>query len=155
VRAGVVVDTSALLAVLFAEPERQPALDAISDAGARWMSAFSYLEASIVARSRRGLAGRTILDGLLREFGVEIVALDQEQAEIARDAWERFGKGRHQAALNIGDCCAYALSRSLGAPLLFKGHDFVHCDVDGIRLDAPPLPPAAAADPGPEPDAST
>jgi len=135
---GLVVDTSALIAVLFSEAERQPALDEITAAGERWMSAFSYLEASILAASRRGLAGRTLLDGLIRELAVEIVPLDQEQAEFARDAWQRFGKGRHPAALNIGDCCSYALARTLGATLLFKGDDFVHCDLDSIQLGAEP-----------------
>lgn len=131
---NLVVDSSALIAALFHEPERTAALNALFGASQRSMSAFSHLETSLVAMGRRGLAGRTLLDGLLRELDLEIVPFDEDQAEIARDAWERFGKGRHPAALNIGDCCSYALARVKGHPLLYKGNDFSETDLDGIRL---------------------
>jgi ribonuclease VapC len=134
VTAGVVVDASALIAILLAEDERARALDLIFDAGARIMSSFSFLEVSIVITSRKGLAGKALLDGLLQDAGIEIVGLDREQAEIARDAWHDYGRGRHPAALNIGDCCSYALARSSGLPLIFKGDDFARTDLKVIRL---------------------
>lgn len=131
---GVVVDSSALVAILLAEEEREGALDAIFEAERRLLSSFSLLESSIVAITRRGLAGKALLDGLLGESGVEVVDLDRKQADLARDAWYEFGKGRHRARLNIGDYCSYALARASGFPLLFKGDDFVHTDLDQIAL---------------------
>jgi ribonuclease VapC len=134
VTTGVVVDASALIAILLAEDERARALDLIFDAEPRIMSSFSFLEASIVITSRKGLAGKALLDGLLQDAGIEIVGLDREQAEIARDAWYDYGRGRHPAALNIGDCCSYALARSSGLPLIFKGDDFARTDLKVIRI---------------------
>jgi len=128
------VDSSALIAILLSEDERATALDALFDAERRLMSAFSLVEASIVVTARKGIAGKSLLDGLLQDAGIEIVALDREQAEIARDAWYDFGRGRHAAALNIGDCCSYALARASDLPLLFKGDDFPHTDLDAVRL---------------------
>lgn len=130
------VDSSALLAILFEEVERTRALDEIFDAERRLISSFSFLETSLVATSRKGLAGKTLLDGLLRDSGLEVVDLDREQAEIARDAWYEYGKGRHPAGLNIGDTCSYALARAAGLPLLFKGDDFGRTDLEGINLAA-------------------
>lgn len=134
---GLVVDSSALLAILFEEEERSQALDTIFGAGIRLLSAFSLLETSIVATSRKGVAGKALLDALVRDSGLEVVALDRDQAEVARDAWIDFGKGRHPAALNIGDCCSYALARSSGFPLLYKGDDFARTDLEGIALGTP------------------
>ena len=125
-----VIDSSALLAILLQEPEAEFFAAAISNDAMRMMSAVSFLEAAIVIEARKGPAGGRELDLLLHKARVEIVSFNSEQAEIAREAWLRFGKGRHQAALNMGDCCSYALSRSSGEPLLFKGTDFSLTDVD-------------------------
>lgn len=125
-----VIDTSALLAILFDEPERPALTSAIDAASARRVSAMSKLEASIVAISREG--GRIIadLDDLLHQFKIEIVPFDEHQADIAREAFTRYGKGRHKAGLNFGDCAAYALAVSEAEPLLFKGRDFSATDVE-------------------------
>lgn len=133
-RPGIVVDSSILIAVLLEEPERRRALDLLFDAERRLVSAFSLLETSIVATSRRGTAGAAILDALRTRLGLEVVPFDEAQARLAREAWSRFGKGRHPAGLNIGDCCSYALARSAGWPLLFKGDDFSRTDLDGVGL---------------------
>lgn len=135
-RPGLAVDSSALLAILFEEAKRARALDEIFDSERRLISSFSFLETSLVATSRKGLAGKTLLDGLLKDSGIEVVDLDREQAEIARDAWYEYGKGRHPAGLNIGDTCSYALARATGLPLLFKGDDFGRTDLVGINLAA-------------------
>jgi ribonuclease VapC len=124
-----VIDSSAVLAILFQEPEAELFASAISDDPMRLMSTVSLLEAAIVMEARKGPAGGRELDLLLHKARIEIVSFNSEQAEIARDAWLCFGKGRHSAALNIGDCCSYALSRSSGEPLLFKGTDFARTDV--------------------------
>lgn len=135
-RPGLVVDSSALVAILFEEAERPRALDEIFDSERRLISAFSFLETSLVAISRKGLAGKTLLDGFLQESAIEVVDLDREQAEVARDAWDQFGKGRNPAGLDIGDTCAYALARTTGLPLLYKGDDFGQTDQEGIDLGA-------------------
>jgi len=134
VRPGLVVDSSALVAILFEEAERPRALDEIFDSERRHISAFSFLETSLVAISRKGVAGKTLLDGFLQESAIQVVSLDREQAETARDAWDEYGKGRHPAGLNIGDTCAYALARTTGLPLLYKGDDFGRTDLVGINL---------------------
>lgn len=133
-KAGVVLDSSAVLAILFRETERPRALEEIVTAEKRLISAFSFLEASLVTMSRKGLAGKSLLDGFLRDSRVAVVELTAAQAEIARDAWYEFGKGRHPAGLNIGDCCSYALACSEGLPLLYKGEDFRQSDIEGIDL---------------------
>jgi ribonuclease VapC len=115
------------------EPEAEFLASAISSDARRIMSAVSFLEAAIVMEARKGPAGGRELDLLLHKAHVQIVSFNSEQAEMAREAWLRFGKGRHAAALNMGDCCSYALSRSSGEPLLFKGTDFTLTDVDQAR----------------------
>jgi ribonuclease VapC len=134
VRPGLVVDSSALLAILLAEAERERALEEIFGTEARLISAFTYLETCIVLTSRKAAAGRALLDALLRGAALRVVDLDHGQAEIARDAWTDFGKGNHPAGLNIGDCCSYALAKSAGYPLLYKGDDFGRTDLDGVEL---------------------
>ena len=124
-----VVDTSALLAVLFAEPECDAFLDLLADAEDPVISAATLLEASIVMRARIGKAGIEDLDRLLEAAAVRCVAFDREQATIAREAFERYGKGRHPAGLNFGDCFSYALAKTLTQPLLFKGTDFDRTDL--------------------------
>lgn len=123
----IVVDTSAYVAIFRGEPEADRLSVALGEDPRRVMSAGSYLEAGILAATRFG--GRGKLDGWLRERRIDITPVDREQAEIAADAFERFGKGRHPAGLNYGDCFAYALARKLGAPLLFKGDDFARTDI--------------------------
>jgi len=123
------------MAVLLGEPEAARCARLIAGDGRRIMSAFSQLEAALVITARKGPAGGRELDILIHKAGIEIAALTAEQVELARAAWWRFGRGRHPAGLNIGDCCAYALSVYLGEPLLFKGGDFAQTDIDAIRLD--------------------
>lgn len=124
-----VIDTSALLAILFDEPERRAFNEAIEAAESRGISAATFVEVSIVIESRFGAEGLHDLDLLLERAGIELVAVDAEQAHVARRAFSRFGKGRHRAGLNYGDCFAYALATVLGEPLLYKGNDFPETDV--------------------------
>ena len=124
-----VIDSSAVLAILLGEPEAELFARLIGAAERRLLSAFSALESAIVVHARKGDAGARELDVLLHQAQIETVPLTQEQGEIAREAWVRYGKGRHAAGLNIGGCCAYALARIAGEPLLFKGDDFGHTDI--------------------------
>ncbi|EQD53467.1 MAG: type II toxin-antitoxin system VapC family toxin [Candidatus Dormibacteria bacterium] len=124
-----VLDTSALAAVLFDEPERDEFIRKIAAAPRRLISSATLLESSIVVESRRGeVAGRE-LDLFLHRAKVQTVAVDEEQAELARAAWRRYGKGRHPAGMNFGDLFAYALARASGEDLLFKGDDFTKTDI--------------------------
>lgn len=125
-----VIDTSALCAVLFNEPERSEIIDKIVAAPRRVISSGTALEAAVVVEARLGEAGGRELDLLLHRAKVDVVAVDEEQVELARTGWRRFGKGRHRAGLNFGDLFAYALSRARGEPLLFKGNDFSRTDVE-------------------------
>jgi ribonuclease VapC len=125
-----VVDTSALVAILFGEPEAESFARAISEDARSLVSSFAVLETSVVLLARKGMGGPPLLDALLRSARLETVPLTADQAEIARSAYARFGKGRHPAALNLGDCCSYALARASGEPLLFKGQDFAQTDID-------------------------
>jgi ribonuclease VapC len=99
------------------------------------MSTASYLKAAIVIEARFGEPGGRELDLWLHRAGVDLVAVDADQAEVARSAYRRYGKGRHRAGLNYGDCFAYALSKVSGEPLLFKGDDFGHTDIDAVDVD--------------------
>jgi ribonuclease VapC len=128
-----VIDTSAIIAILLGELEAEDIARAISDGQKRLMSVFSMLEASIVIEAKKGEAGGRELDLLLHRARIETIGMDPEQGEIARIAWQRFGKGRHPAGLNIGDCCAYALAKYSGEPLLFKGDDFSKTDIEQVR----------------------
>ncbi len=124
-----VLDTSAIAAILFDEPERRAFTQAVEDDPVRLISASNALECGILVEARRGEAAGRELDLLLHRASVQIVSVDQAQVELARGAWRRFGKGRHPAALNFGHCFAYALSADRGEPLLFKGEDFARTDV--------------------------
>jgi ribonuclease VapC len=132
-----VIDTSAVMAILLGEPEAERIIDAITRDTRRLISAFTVLECSAVIEARKGPAGARELDLLLHEGGVELVAMDAEQVGIARRAYHQYGKGRHPAKLNLGDCCSYALSIHSGEPLLFKGGDFTKTDVEPVAI--PPL----------------
>jgi ribonuclease VapC len=123
-----VLDTSALLAILLKEAEAESFSRSIAEDPKRLVSAFSALEAAVVLQARKGAAAIRELDLLLHTISATVVSLDTEQALLARTAYETYGKGRHPAALNLGDCCSYALSRSSGEPLLFKGNDFSKTD---------------------------
>jgi ribonuclease VapC len=133
-----VLDTSALLAILMAEPEAEGFAVAIEHDPIRLISAGSMLETAIVAESRWRDAGGRELDLLLFKTGITVIPVDAEQVEIARQAFRLFGKGRHPAGLNFGDCFAYALSRVSGQPLLFKGDDFAQTDVDRVEITEVP-----------------
>lgn len=124
-----VIDTSALMAILLGEPEAESFSQSIAKDPKRLVSALSLLEAAIVIHARKGPVGTRELDLLLHAAGVTVVSFDGDQALLARTAYEKYGKGHHPAALNLGDCCSYALSRSSGEPLLFKGNDFSQTDV--------------------------
>jgi ribonuclease VapC len=124
-----VIDTSAILAILHDEPERRSFNEAIEAAETNVMSVASYVEVSIVMESRHGAEGVRELDRFLERAGIELVGVDVAQGRLARDAFSRFGEGRHAAALNFGDCFAYALARTLEHPLLYKGDDFSKTDL--------------------------
>lgn len=124
-----VIDTSAIVAILFNEPDQRLYDDAIERTPTRLVSAVTRVEAACVIEGRKGEAGRERLERFFALTGAEIVAVTVQQAELAIDAFRRFGKGRHRAALNIGDCFSYALARSAEQPLLFKGDDFTHTDI--------------------------
>lgn len=133
----IAADTSALIAILQDEPEAYSFLVCLAQAEGRVLSAVSLQEASMVLAGRRGHTDAWgPLDELIQRFAIEIVAHDAELARIARDAFLRFGKGRHPAKLNCGDCASYALAKHRRIPLLFKGGDFAHTDI------APALPAA-------------
>lgn len=129
-----VIDTSALIAILLDEPERFSMQAAIAAAPRRLLSAVSKLEAGLVLAGRYGEAGALRLDRLLADLAPTIVPFDEQQADIAREAFVRYGKGRHRAGLNFGDCAAYALAISEAEPLLFKGTDFGSTDVEVAAL---------------------
>jgi ribonuclease VapC len=125
-----VIDTSGLLAIFLAEPERGTFLDSIFQAETRMISAATVLETGIVLEARRGESAGREFDLFLVRANLQIVAVDSEQAEIARSAWRKYGKGRHPAGLNFGDCFAYALANFAGEPLLAKGTDFAATDIE-------------------------
>jgi len=124
-----VIDTSALIAILFGEPEALSFARAVADGARKLISAFNALETGIIVEARKGEAGGRELDLLLHRAQIEIVAMNADQVELARTAWRKYGKGNHPAGLNIGDCCAYALAKYSGEPLLFKGNDFGKTDI--------------------------
>jgi ribonuclease VapC len=124
-----IIDTSALIAILLNEAEAEAFAKAIALDPKRLVSSFNLLEAAIVIEARKGEAGGIELDLLMHRARIEIVAMSTEQVELARAAWRYYGKGNHQAGLNIGDCCAYALAKYSGEPLLFKGGDFALTDI--------------------------
>lgn len=125
-----IVDTSAILAILFRESDADRYDDAIARAALPRMSVANYVEAAIVFESRRGHEAVADLDAYLIEARIELESVTPQHALAARQAWRRFGKGNHPASLNFGDCFAYALAETTGEPLLFKGQDFELTDVE-------------------------
>jgi ribonuclease VapC len=126
----VIVDTSVIIAILRDEPDLEELVDALNSADARRLSAASYLEAAVVTDGNRDPVLSRRLDSLLQESLIEIETITVEQARIAREAYRDFGKGRHRAGLNFGDCFVYALAKVKGEPLLCKGEDFKRTDLE-------------------------
>lgn len=125
-----ILDSSALIAILRKEPEWSAFLTAVEDSGHCNMSAANFLESAIVVDGKRDAVASREFDAYLGDAKVRIVAVDEIQARIAREAYRDFGKGSgHAAQLNFGDCFAYALAKATGEPLLYKGTDFSHTDV--------------------------
>ena len=130
-----VVDTSAVLAILLQEADASVFAEAIETAELRLISAVSVLEAGILLRSRKGDVGEQELDTFLAASGLQVVPFDEEQALVARSGFSRFGRGRPPAGLNFGDCAVYALAATRGEPVLFKGGDFSATDLEAHLPD--------------------
>ena len=129
-----VIDTSAIIAILFDEPERVAFVAAIAAATHRLMSAPTLLEFYLVVDTKKQALGLAELELFIYEAEINIVPFDQIQAGLAAAAWRAYGKGRHPAGLNFGDCFSYALSKARAAPLLFKGTDFSRTDIAGMDI---------------------
>ena len=125
-----ILDTSAVIAILRAEPEASAMAEAMSSAGARCISAVSYVEAAVVIDSSHDPIASRRFDDFFREAEIVVEPVTFRQAKIAREAYRDFGKGRHRAELNFGDCFSYALAKATAKPLLFKGNGFSHTDVE-------------------------
>lgn len=129
-----VIDTSALIALLLSEPESDRLLDAILASDRRLVGAATVVEATAVMRAKGGPAGVVAFDALLQALEVEVVAMSKDAARWASDAYCRYGKGvGAPGVLNYGDCLSYGVAKDLGEPLLFKGDDFPQTDVDAVR----------------------
>lgn len=124
-----ILDTSALAAIFFGEPEAAQYTGIIHDAERCLISAANFVELAIVIETQIGAEAVRQCDMFFRRAGIVIEPFTVEQAHIAGQAFHDFGKGRHSAGLNFGDCFAYALARITGEPLLFKGHDFAKTDI--------------------------
>ncbi len=124
-----IIDTSALVSILDQEPEAERLVRAIAAASERMLSAASLVETGIVMQVRRGDEAARDLDLMLAKFNIDVIPVSAKQADFARKAFQRFGRGRHPARLNFGDCFAYALAKDSSAPLLFKGDDFSQTDL--------------------------
>lgn len=130
-----VIDTSAVIAILNDEPERRSFNAAIEQAETCLISAASFVEVSMVLEARKGYEGVRDFDLFVSRAGIRLAEVDAEQAEIARAAFRQFGKGRHPANLNFGDCFSYALAKATGLPLLFKGNDFGQTDIEKAKTE--------------------
>ena len=127
-----VLDTSALVALLLDEPEAEEFRAAVEEDTARLVSAATLLETALIIEARKGEPGGRELDTLIQKADIVVVAVEAEHVSEARRAYRRFGKGRHPAGLNFGDLFAYALARMSGEPLLFKGDDFAKTDIGRV-----------------------
>ena len=125
-----IVDSSAIVAVLLREADADDLANKLTAVLPLRMSAATYLEVSIVMESKGGPRAGYELDDFIAKTEIEIIPFTIEQAETARIAWRRFGKGNHPARLNFGDCFSYALAKTTGEPLLFKGNDFSQTDIE-------------------------
>ncbi len=130
-----VLDTSAIIAILLGEPSLRDFAKAIVEDQKRLVSVFSVLEADIIMDAKKGDPGRRELDLLLRRIQARIMPLNNEQLALAREAMRIYGKGAHRASLTIGNCCAYALSKFTGEHLLFTGENFSRTDIRAVILD--------------------
>ncbi|MGQ0801586.1 MAG: type II toxin-antitoxin system VapC family toxin [Pseudomarimonas sp.] len=135
-----IIDTSAVVAILAGEPDAAHFAHMIEQDAAPRIGTPVLLEASLVLTRWFGDAADPALDAFVREAGAEIVPFDLPQLRAAQDAFRRFGKGRHAAGLNFGDCMSYALARVCQEPLLYKGDNFSHTDIERAKLKMPPLP---------------
>ena len=134
-----IVDSSAIIAILFGEPDAAFYANAIASASAApqgvRISAVTYVEAAVVVESQISAAGGQQFDAFMRRAGIAVEAVTEQHALLARQAYADFGKGRHPAGLNFGDCFSYALAKASREPLLFKGKDFSQTDIEGVWLD--------------------
>ncbi len=130
-----IIDPSAILAIIYAEPEELIFLQLIDEKKPCFLSSPSYVETSIVLGFKYGEQGIENLNLLLEALSIFVVPFTPEQARFASSAFLKFGKGRHSAKLNMGDCFSYALAKATGQPLLFKGNDFIHTDINKIDYE--------------------
>jgi ribonuclease VapC len=130
-----IIDTSAVIAVIGQEPGHEWLRDQIADAAAPKIGSPSVLEAGMVLVARYGIRGKTVLARLLQEADIEVLPFTGEHAQVAMDAFNRFGKGRHPAKLNMGDCFTYATAYLAREPLLFTGDDFGHTDLELVKVE--------------------
>ncbi|MFN6517619.1 MAG: type II toxin-antitoxin system VapC family toxin [Nostoc sp. CreGUA01] len=128
-----VIDTSVILAIIYAEPEELIFIQLIDETEDCLLSSPSYVEASIVLGTKHGQQGVEKLNLLIQALCITIIPFSVEQAQLASEAFLKFGKGRHPAKLNMGDCFSYALAKSTNQPLLFKGNDFIHTDINQVN----------------------
>lgn len=126
-----IVDASALCAILFREPERERFIDVIGRASTLFISPIQFWEVSVAVEQRRD-GGFAATEQLVVQSRIGVASIGGREATLAFDAWSRFGKGRHPAGLNLGDCFAYALAKSRDMPLLYKGDDFARTDITSI-----------------------
>jgi ribonuclease VapC len=124
-----VIDSSALVAIILEEPDASIYLSAIANTSTAMLSTATFVETSLVLLRRRKHDALTVLDIVISQLKIETVPVDHEQGLLAREAFLRFGKGRHKAGLNFGDCFSYALAKQTGEPILFKGNDFSKTDI--------------------------
>lgn len=124
-----IIDSSALVVIAFQEPEAERLVQAIVQTAGRHISAVNWLETMMVMESRAGVAAPDGALLILAQLGVGTLPFDEAHMQEAHDVWRRYGKGRHPAGLNLGNCCAYAAAKTEGRPLLFKGDDFEKTDV--------------------------
>jgi ribonuclease VapC len=129
----VIIDTSAIIAILFSEDDAKSYVDAIAAADSCRISAATFVEAAIVIESQTKSGGSRQFDAFIRRAGILIEPVTEEHAHIARQAFIDYGKGRHPAGLNYGDCFSYALAKASAQPLLFKGTDFAKTDLNAAR----------------------
>jgi ribonuclease VapC len=128
-----VVDASAVLAILPGEEDAAFYAAQIGSATDPQMSTVSALEVALVIGARKREQGLAALERFLSKAGIQIISFDSHQWSLAREAWWNYGKGRHAAGLNLGDCCSYVLAKASGKPLLYKGDDFSRTDMRGIK----------------------
>jgi ribonuclease VapC len=131
----VIIDSSAVMAIVLQEPDGRKYLKAILDESPRRMSVASWFEATMVVDRRGNAVAANLFEGFMQDARIELMPVSVSQAMIARTAWRTFGRGTHPAKLNYGDCFAYALAKETREPLLFKGNDFAQTDIEPALKD--------------------